>query len=63
MSVLCQRRVVFKRSKPMRAKTFSKHYWIFKNRYIAKLPIKKMNELLPDKYTVPKKHLDYLQKQ
>ena len=33
------------------------------NRYVAKLPIKKMNELLPDNYTVAKKRLDYLQKQ
>ena len=29
------------------------------NRYVTKLPIKKMNELLPDNYTVAKKRLDY----
>ena len=33
------------------------------NRFVAKLPIKKMNELLPDNYTVANKRLDYLQKQ
>ena len=33
------------------------------NRYIAKFPIKKVNDLLPDNYTVAKKRLDYLQKQ
>ena len=63
MSVLGKSRVGFKRWKLIRAKTFSKHYWILKNRYIAILSIKKMNELLPDNYTVAKKHLDYLQKQ
>ena len=36
---------------------------LYSNRYIAKLSIKKMNELLPDNYTVAKKHFDYLQKQ
>ena len=33
------------------------------NRYIAKLPIKKMNELPPDNHTVARKRLDYLEKQ
>ena len=33
------------------------------NRYIAKLSINRMNELLPYNYTVPRKRLDYLQKQ
>ena len=33
------------------------------NRYTAKLPIEKVNDLLPDNYTVAKKCLDYLQKQ
>ena len=33
------------------------------NRYVTKLPIKKMNKLLPDNYTVAKKRLDYLEKQ
>ena len=62
MSVLSHCRVVFERWISMYAKTFSKRYWILKNRYIAKHPIKKMNELFPDNYTVAKKLLDYLQK-
>ena len=33
------------------------------NRYIAKLPTKKMNELPPDNHTVARKRLDYLEKQ
>ena len=33
------------------------------NRYIAKLPIKKMNELPPDNHTIARKRLDYLEKQ
>lgn len=32
-------------------------------KYIVKLPIKKMNELLPKDYAVAKKRLGYLQKQ
>ena len=36
----------------------------FKNHcYVAKLPTKRMNELLPDNYTVARKRLDYLEKQ
>ena len=37
---------------------------IFENNcYIAKLPKKKVNDLLPDNHTVAKKRLDYLRKQ
>ena len=44
-------------------KTFQNTIKFENNRYIAKIPIKKVNDLIPDNYTVAKKRLNYLQKQ